>query len=378
MPSGQQGPRYAALLNAFNPETYRGGIESFILQVRDLLVQHGLLVDLHWLVPQPTIAVRPDSRPIVGKTIPDFLRRCYLFGRAFAHVESRYDLVITNNFYGLGYVPIHAEAVTFYHSCHAAYANALKDHVPASEYRDLKCWYGHVGDRLGGRRKTKFAVSVSIQEELARHYRFKEVKVVRHGIDTDFFSPAAERRSLRRHWLIPDNGSVGIFVARWEAGKGTSIIEEVVAAMPGVYWLLVVGDTVCPLEGRPHVRVIRDAGRQEIRDLYGLSDFMVFPSLYEGFGLVIVEALACGLPVICTPVGVARELTDIDGVRELILPDLDGKRAARRIIERIRAVLGNTHLRSAASEQGRDVVEGRYSLGHWRSDMIKALVVDCV
>ena len=132
----------------------------------------------------------------------------------------------------------------------------------------------------------------------------------------------------------PSDALVGIFVGRWKIGKGTSILEEVIRLHPDVRWLLAIGPSECPLSG-DNIRIIKDAERETLRDLYSLSDFMLLPSYYEGFGLAIIEAMACELPVICTEVGVAKDLIGFDALRPLILPNLDKTGLVRGISDRI-------------------------------------------
>jgi glycosyltransferase involved in cell wall biosynthesis len=59
---------------------------------------------------------------------------------------------------------------------------------------------------------------------------------------------------------------------------------------------------------RPLVTVIDRADEARVRDEYRRHDLLVFPSSYEGFGLVVIEAMSQGLPVVATPVGCAATL----------------------------------------------------------------------
>lgn len=59
---------------------------------------------------------------------------------------------------------------------------------------------------------------------------------------------------------------------------------------------------------RPLVTVIDRADESRVRDEYRRHDLLVFPSTYEGFGLVVIEAMSQGLPVVATPVGCAATL----------------------------------------------------------------------
>ncbi len=97
-----------------------------------------------------------------------------------------------------------------------------------------------------------------------------------------------------------------IFVGALTQRKGVSYLLEAVARLAPRVELTLVGarlDVPCaPLDAalRTH-RWIPSLTHHEVLEEMRRHDVLVFPSLFEGFGLVILEALACGLPVIATP-----------------------------------------------------------------------------
>lgn len=361
----------AAILTAFNPVIYKGGIETFILNLKALLIEKNISVDIHCISPEPTMTVNPFPIESLKKAMNEFLLKCFMLGRAFSLIEKDYDFVISNNFYGLGYFSPKVKSFNVYHSVHAAYANALKGKVSDSEYRDFKYFFGHLGDGMAGRKKNKIAVSQAVRDELHTYYGFKKITVVNHGIDTAFFKKIEETAPLREKWNIPSGAFVGIFVGRWEIGKNIDIIEEVMRLHPDIIWLLAVGPSECPLKMN-NVRVIKNADKETLRELYSLSDFMLFPSYYEGFGLAIIEAMACELPVICTEVGVAKDSLQFDALRRLILPNLDKTGLVRGISDRI-SFLKKGMFDKDVIAAGRSVIEKDYSLGLWKEKMSAVL-----
>jgi glycosyltransferase involved in cell wall biosynthesis len=358
----------AAIINAFDPNIYKGGIETFLLNLKELLLQHNIHVDLHYFMPEPTLKVNPFPVTSLSKKFPEFLLNCFMLGRAFSRIEKEYDLVITNNFYGLGYFAPKVKSLNIYHSVHAAYADALKGKISDSDYRDLKYFFGHLGDRMGGRHKTKIAVSETVKEELQKYYGFKKIAVVNHGIDTNFFKKIEKTNPLRQKWNIPSDALVGIFVGRWEIGKGTDTMEAVINLHPEITWLIVTGPSECPMRSH-NIRVIREADKENLVELYSLSDFMLFPSYYEGFGLALIEAMACKLPVICNRVGVATDLFRFDPLRELILPDCGDQEKIEEIQNRIYFLKKSRHQIKEISNLGRSIIEESYSLDIWRKKM---------
>jgi glycosyltransferase involved in cell wall biosynthesis len=75
---------------------------------------------------------------------------------------------------------------------------------------------------------------------------------------------------------------------------------------------------------RPHVNVVDRVPEERVIDEYRRHDVLVFPSTYEGFGLVVLEALSQSLPVIACPVGCAPELVR-DGQTGVIVGARDSR-----------------------------------------------------
>jgi glycosyltransferase involved in cell wall biosynthesis len=96
-----------------------------------------------------------------------------------------------------------------------------------------------------------------------------------------------------------------------------------------------------------HVRFLGRVNDQDLPALYGAATLFVFPSLYEGFGLPVIEAMACGTPVACSD---ATGLRDVAGDAALLFDPKDtGSIVAvlRRAVEN-RSLLGELRTRSLA------------------------------
>ena len=132
------------------------------------------------------------------------------------------------------------------------------------------------------------------------------------------------------------------------------------------YKLLIAGAS-----GAPEARHLGVLGPEELADAYSASDCVVFPSRYEACSLVVLEALACGRPLLTTRVGwmktflqavpayetlcVEPTLEDVRG-RLLALPDLDVTELASQARDFVLAHNGSRALRRALAQAARDPV----------------------
>ena len=144
-------------------------------------------------------------------------------------------------------------------------------------------------------------------QSTARHFcnvRFRNPpQVVFNGVDTRIFQPLpdAPTRAERRQRLgLPNNQPVILFVGRFVEKKGLQVVEHMARLRPDFFWGLVGWGPFDPADWRlPNVQVFSDVSGDFLASLYQAADAFVLPSIGEGFPLVVQEALACGLPVVC-------------------------------------------------------------------------------
>jgi glycosyltransferase involved in cell wall biosynthesis len=149
---------------------------------------------------------------------------------------------------------------------------------------------------------------VAFFSEITARY-FSEVsfrwtpKLMFTGVDTETFFPIRpeEKPKLRaRLGLAPDR-PVALFVGRFVEKKGLHILSRMARLRPNNVWAFAGWGHLNPRDWNlPNVMVFSDLDGSSIAPLYQASDLFVLPSKGEGFPLVIQEALACGLPVVCS------------------------------------------------------------------------------
>ena len=160
------------------------------------------------------------------------------------------------------------------------------------------------------------AVSGATAEDLGRFYRLPaaKVRIVPSGVDPEFFEigrrRAADRFLLTVSTLHPHKNLEGLLRAFASFRKGQPDFRLVVCGMHG----FVAG----PIHELRDSLGLDDAvdfpgwiPRDDLYDLYRRADAFVYPSLFEGFGLPILEALAAGVPTACSNIeplsGIAGE-----------------------------------------------------------------------
>ncbi len=147
--------------------------------------------------------------------------------------------------------------------------------------------------------------------------------VVPPGVDLTTFSPG-DQRAARAEVGLPEDAKVLLFVGRIQPLKAPEVLvaaaAELLARHPGWRGQLVVAVLGGPsgsglahphsleeLAGRlgiaPHVRFVEPVPRPELVQWYRAADLVAVPSHSESFGLVAVEAQACGTPVVAASVG---------------------------------------------------------------------------
>jgi glycosyltransferase involved in cell wall biosynthesis len=137
-----------------------------------------------------------------------------------------------------------------------------------------------------------------------RYHRPPEI--IFNGVDAAVFHPlpGSFDRARNRRALGADPSSPCIlFVGRFVEKKGLHHIEAMARAQPDWTWILAGWGPLDPRQwSLPNVQVIGGLSGPTLATLYQHADSLVLPSIGEGYPLVIQEALACGLPVVCSEV----------------------------------------------------------------------------
>jgi D-inositol-3-phosphate glycosyltransferase len=209
------------------------------------------------------------------------------------------------------------------------------------------------------------AANVVERAELLRDYgaHASRIATIPCGVDTDLFTPGDRAEARRRLGL--DDRPVILWVGRIAPIKGLDTLLDTVARLReagrDMRLLVVGGEADEPTNGHEtslrrriaalglgeSVRFVGPQPQSVLPLYYAAADVTVLPSYYESFGMVALEAMACGSPVIASRVG-GLVTTVRDGVTGFLVPDGD----VEALAERIETLVGDPELRWRLGREG--------------------------
>lgn len=215
------------------------------------------------------------------------------------------------------------------------------------------------------RAKEIIAISNSVKNEVIKYYGTPEEKVhvVHSGVNLDEFTPDNRQKhsnEIRKRYGIDSDDLVLLFVGNPFERKGLRYVLE---ALPRIKTenikLFILGkDNV-----EPYTKLAADLGVKDkvifagllpgVSKYFGISDIFIFPTLYEPFGLVILEAMASGLPVITSQLAGAAELIE-DGKDGLLLKN---PKDSNDIADKLNYLLDNDRARNKIGKGARNKAE---------------------
>ena len=184
------------------------------------------------------------------------------------------------------------------------------------------------------------SVSKSASKDLIEHFKLKpeKIKTIYHGVGNNFFpiSDTDKLQKIKKNYNLPDNFI--LFVGNIYPMKNFKGIvrafSKIVTEFP--HKLVVVGgrgkkhkqdlELIPKLNLEKEVIFLGWVPDEDLPGIYNLASFLSFPSLYEGFGIPIIEAMKCGCPVLTSNKGAPSEIAgdaallvepaDVDSIAE--------------------------------------------------------------
>jgi len=226
------------------------------------------------------------------------------------------------------------------------------------------------------------AVSDFTKKEIEKYYGIpaENISVIHNGVDFKLFNQAIDQEKLRKiksKYNLPEK--FVLYIGTLQPRKNISVLIEAMKILIEKYNL---GDTKLVIAGNRQAHNFDSKIDEKIKNhdlqksiifpgwideedkaaLYKLAECFVFPSLYEGFGIPVVEAMAAGTPVVCSNVPVLREI----GESAALFCD---PRNSLEFAKNISKILTDENLRNNLIEKGK-IIAQKYS---WQKNAEKTL-----
>lgn len=274
------------------------GTDVFTRQLADGLAACGVRVGVTWLPLRAEYAAWTCRRP----QAPSWA--------SVAHV---------NTWLPRCFLPPHLPVVATLH--HAVHDPALRPYKGAIRAAYHRYWIAPNERRLMGRADRVVAVSRSVAASARAELLDVPMEVVYNGVDTALYRPGNRRR---------DGVFRLLYVGSWSARKGVDLLAPVMRRLGAGFQLLYTGPQAGTEDGNMH-DIGRLYGDQAVVAAMRDADALLFPSRSEGFSLVVLEAMACGLPVVAARIPALQEVIE-HGTSGWLCPpgDVDAFAAAVR------------------------------------------------
>jgi UDP-glucose:(heptosyl)LPS alpha-1,3-glucosyltransferase len=171
------------------------------------------------------------------------------------------------------------------------------------------------------------AISQRVAADITRFYHCRApIEVIHHGVDLSLFSPRNRQRwraDARARYAVAGDETVYLYVGDLRKGSRRCILALARLATGRLLLVSRSADTAyrrLAEEAGVGSRVVFAGATNQVEQAYAAADALLLPTPYDAFGMVVTEAMACGLPVVVSREAGACELIR-HGVNGLVLDD---------------------------------------------------------
>jgi len=342
--------------------TFHGGAEGFSKGFIDLLAREGHEVHFYAIQWEK---VEPENN-IFFHRVPAVTFNSFLRDLTFALLSKRqleqedYDIIQSHD------KTLYQDIFRAGDGCHIAWLKQRlrrtgffgKFFILLNPYHWLILGLEH-SIMKGHRYRKIIAISEMVRRDIMDSYPVpaEDVAVIYNPVDLEKFHPSNRekfRRRIRTEYGLSDKDVVALFVGSGFERKGVRYLIESAERLDEDVSVMIVGKGSAQdfrhLSQRQ--KAIFCGPQKEIEQYYAAADFFVFPTIYEPFGNVHLEALAAGLPVITTKNSGAAEIIE-DGKSGFVVSEPEDTKA---IAEGMASLL-DRDVRERMSKEARRVAE---------------------
>jgi glycosyltransferase involved in cell wall biosynthesis len=297
----------------------------------------------------------PYGRPASLRTLGLYLSRWVRYPLALRRVQADVYHVLDNSYGHLVFfLDPHRTVVT----CHGGGSGPPRK-IRQWNPEGPAMWMFDLAFRGTLRAARIVAVSEYVKQELLEEtcYLDNHIHVVHHGIDPVFQPLAEAERSQWRAWLLhPGDCYLLLHVGHGAARKNVETLYQALSLLRREGWavrLVRVGSKPTPSQARlieeleigQVVTHIPHVPNRDLPAYYAAADAFVFPSLYEGFGIPLIEAMSCGTPIVCSDWALFHEVCGDTAL-------FADSRRPEALVEAIAQVLADPAMAKALRESG--------------------------
>ena len=258
---------------------------------------------------------------------------------------------------------------------------------------------GIINERLGKLKLwclKKFSAILTISDSLTEDYlnfdfHASQVHTLMNAVDSEFFHPArseSERKALRKKYLLPEESKILLFVGSVIQRKGVDVLIDAfiraVREEKDLYLILVGASNKeeNPSLDEQFIHLLHDVldkkglaskvkfigliqDRDQLAEIYRAADIFIFPSRNEGLPNVVLEAMACGLPVVVSRLPVLEQVIT-NGKNGLFVPVDNADALKGAILSMARQPEYSQQL----GKNARNYIETHHSFNQWQTRLV--------